>query len=278
MDEHSALKKLHDQDIVTIPLEEDLDWEQEDKVVPVLCLRGIVVFPTNVLPLLVGRERSVAALEEAMENERRILLAAQKVEDTEEPAIDDLFSVGTIAEIKQMVKLPDGTIKIVVEGLERAKVIEFVQEDPFYSATYEAVEEKDVKGIEITALMRAVLTKFESYIKVNRKIPLEIMNTVANVEMPGRLADLIVSHMSLKLKAQQELLEALEPWERLEKLYKILGREIEILEVEREIHGRVRKQIEKTQKEYYLREQLKAIKEELGADEKQAEIENIRKI
>ncbi len=272
MGENSAHEKLH-VDIVTMPVDEELDWIKDDLDVPVLCLRGIVVFPNNVLPLLVGREKSIAALEEAMDNERQILLVAQKTEDTEEPTMKDLFSVGTIAEIKQLVKLPDGTIKIVVEGLKRAKIIDFVQDDPFYSASYELVEEKNVKGIEITALMRAVLTKFESYIKVNRKIPLEVMNTLVNEELPGRLADLIVSHMSLKLKDQQELLEILEPWERLEELYKIIGREVEIFEVEREIHGRVRKQIEKTQKEYYLREQLKAIKEELGSDDA-AEIED----
>ncbi|AZR74871.1 endopeptidase La [Anoxybacter fermentans] len=250
--------------------------EVEKKVLPVLCLRGLVVFPHMVLPLLVGREKSIAALEEAMMEEKRIFLVAQKVEDAEDPDVDDLFSVGTLAEIKQLVKLPDGTLKIIVEGLERGRIKEFVQMDPYYRVTYEIFPEEEPKGTEVTALMRAVLTQFETYIKVSRRIPPEIMTTVVNVEQPGRLADIIVSHITLKLKDQQELLESIDPQERLEKLYNILGREIEILEVEQKIHNRVRKQVEKTQKEYYLKEQLKAIKEELGTGDEETEIEEYR--
>ncbi|WP_127016713.1 endopeptidase La [Anoxybacter fermentans] len=274
---------VEDNDIVNISLEEEVNDQEygnenevEKKVLPVLCLRGLVVFPHMVLPLLVGREKSIAALEEAMMEEKRIFLVAQKVEDAEDPDVDDLFSVGTLAEIKQLVKLPDGTLKIIVEGLERGRIKEFVQMDPYYRVTYEIFPEEEPKGTEVTALMRAVLTQFETYIKVSRRIPPEIMTTVVNVEQPGRLADIIVSHITLKLKDQQELLESIDPQERLEKLYNILGREIEILEVEQKIHNRVRKQVEKTQKEYYLKEQLKAIKEELGTGDEETEIEEYR--
>ncbi len=269
---------LQDEDIVTIPLDKEADDLEmfSESIIPVLCLRGIVVFPNMVLPLLIGREKSIGALEEAMVDDRKILLVAQKTEDTEDPIIEELFTVGTLAEVKQLVKLPDGTIKIIVEGLQRAKITDFIQEDPYFRATYEAFEEPSPRSIEVTALMRAVITQFESYIKSNRRIPPEVMNTVVNVDSPGRLADIIVSHLTLKLTDQQNLLEAFDPVDRLEDLYGILEREAEILEVEKRIHSRVRKHIERTQKEYYLKEQMRAIKEELGSGDDGTEAEDYR--
>lgn len=269
---------LQDDDIVTIPFEEEADnlGTENERIVPVVCLRGIVVFPNMVIPLLIGREKSIAALEEAMLEDRKILLVAQKVEDTEDPSRDELFTVGTLSEVKQLVKLPDGTIKIIVEGLQRSKINEFVQDEPYFRVTYEAFSETEPTGIEITALMRAVITQFESYVKANRRIPPEVLTTVVNIESPGRLADIVISHLTLKLKDQQALLEAFDPVERLEQLYNILEQESEILEVEKRIHSRVRKHIERTQKEYYLKEQMRAIKEELGSRDDGTEAEEYR--
>lgn len=269
---------LQDDDIVTIPFEEEADnlGTENERIVPVVCLRGIVVFPNMVIPLLIGREKSIAALEEAMLEDRKILLVAQKVEDTEDPSRDELFTVGTLSEVKQLVKLPDGTIKIIVEGLQRSKINEFVQDEPYFRVTYEAFSETEPTGIEITALMRAVITQFESYVKANRRIPPEVLTTVVNIESPGRLADIVISHLTLKLKDQQTLLEAFDPVERLEQLYNILEQESEILEVEKRIHSRVRKHIERTQKEYYLKEQMRAIKEELGSRDDGTEAEEYR--
>lgn len=269
---------LQDDDIVTIPFEEEADnlSTENQSIVPVVCLRGVVVFPNMVIPLLIGREKSIAALEEAMLEDRKILLVAQKVEDTEDPSRDELFTVGTLSEVKQLVKLPDGTIKIIVEGLQRSKINEFVQDEPYFRVTYEAFLEPEPTGIEITALMRAVITQFESYVKANRRIPPEVLTTVVNIESPGRLADIVISHLTLKLKDQQALLEAFDPVERLERLYNILEQESEILEVEKRIHSRVRKHIERTQKEYYLKEQMRAIKEELGSRDEGTEAEEYR--
>lgn len=277
MAENRPFDKLQDQDIITMSLDEELtDLHEKDGLIPVLCLRGMVVFPNMVVPLLVGREKSIAALEDAMLEDRQILLVAQKSEEIEEPTSEDVFNVGTVAEIKQLVKLPDGTLKIIVEGLERAQILEFTQEEPYYRVSYETILDKEPQGTEVDALMRAVLTKFEDYIKVSRRIPPEVLTTLINVEEAGKLADLIASHMTLKLKNQQSLLEALDSQERLERLYDILEEEVEILEVEKKIHGRVRKQVEKTQKEYYLKEQLRAIKEELGAKDEGAEVDEYR--
>lgn len=278
MSDNRVFDKVHNSNIL-IPMDDDfrgLGLESTAEVVPVLCLRGMVVFPHMVVPLLVGREKSIAAIEEAMVEDRRIFLVAQRVEDTEDPTQDEIFPVGTIAEIKQLVKLPDGTLKIIAEGLERARIKEFVQEDPYYRITYDLMREMRPRGIEVDALMRAVITQFENYIKVSRRIPPEVLTNVVNIDEPGRLADTIVSHMTLKLKEQQELLEAGGSQERLERLYMILGQEVEILEVEHRIHSRVRKQVERTQKEYYLREQMRAIKEELGGKDEDAEIDEYR--
>jgi len=233
---------------------------------PLLVLRGLVVFPHMVIPLLVGRDKSIEALEEAMVEDRLILLAAQKDETVEEPEVDEIYNMGTIAEVKQLVKLPDGTIKILVEGLARAKIDEFLQEDPHFKVKIKEIEAEEEKTDEIEALMRSLINLFEDYVKLNKKLPPETMMTIVNVEDPGRLVDIMVSHMSLKVKQEQQILEALSYEDRLEELYKVLSKEIEVLKTEEKISSRVRSQVEKRQKEYYLKEQLKAIKKELGED------------
>jgi len=230
-----------------------------------------------VLHLDVGRERSITALEKAMMKDNRILLIAQKDAKTDDPIKEDLFNVGTVANIKQMIKLPGGTIRVLVEGLNRAKILELYPEEQILEAGLELIEDPLSKNTEIEALMRTVLYQFEQYIKISRKVPPETLSTVADMEEPGRFADVIASHLSMKIQQKQEMLEALDLKERLEKLHSILGREMEILEIERKINLRVRKQMEKTQKEYYLREQMKAIQKELGEkDERMAEAEEYR--
>jgi len=249
----------------------------EREKLPVLPLRGVLVFPNMVLHLDVGRERSITALEKAMMKDNRILLIAQKDAKTDDPIKEDLFNVGTVANIKQMIKLPGGTIRVLVEGLNRAKILELYPEEQILEAGLELIEDPLSKNTEIEALMRTVLYQFEQYIKISRKVPPETLSTVADMEEPGRFADVIASHLSMKIQQKQEMLEALDLKERLEKLHSILGREMEILEIERKINLRVRKQMEKTQKEYYLREQMKAIQKELGEkDERMAEAEEYR--
>lgn len=249
----------------------------EREKLPVLPLRGVLVFPNMVLHLDVGRERSITALEKAMMKDNRILLITQKDAKTDDPFREDLFNVGTVANIKQMIKLPGGTIRVLVEGLNRAKILELYPEEQILEADLELIEDPLSKNTEIEAMMRTVLYQFEQYIKISRKVPPETLSTVADMDDPGRFADVIASHLSMKIQQKQEMLEALDLKERLEKLHSILGREMEILEIERKINLRVRKQMEKTQKEYYLREQMKAIQKELGEkDERMAEAEEYR--
>lgn len=240
---------------------------------PLLASRGVVIFPHMVLPLLVGRDRSIGALEKAMEEGKQIIVTAQKDETIEDPEKEDLYDVGTISEIKQLVKLPNGMIKVVVAGIARAKILEFIQEEDYFLVKAERLEAGEEKDIQVEALMRSVLDGFQEYIKYNRHLPAETILTVNNIEEPGRLADVIASHLELKLKDEQTLLEIIDVKERLETLLTFLSNEIEILKVEEQIHKRVRKQVEKTQKEYYLREQLKAIKEELETDSDDLEIQ-----
>ena len=245
--------------------------------ISVLPLRGALVFPNMVLHLDVGREKSISALERAMMKDNRILLVTQKEAKIDEPTVDDLYKVGTAARIKQMIKLPGGTIRVLVEGLNRAKLIELFTEDNFLEAEVEIVEDDPKRTPEIEAQMRSVLYQFEQYIKISRKVPPETLSTVSDIEEPGRFSDVIASHLSMKIQQKQEILEAIDPGKRLEKLNEILSREMEILEIERKINLRVRKQMEKTQKEYYLREQMKAIQKELGEkDERMAEAEEYR--
>lgn len=247
------------------------------EVLPLLPLRGMIVYPGMVIPLEVGREKSISALEDAMVHERMIILAAQREAKIDEPQADDIFHVGTLAEVKQLMKLPDGTIRVLVEGLSRMEVIEYVQEDPFYRVKAGTLEEEPGDMLETQALMRGTMEQFEQYVKSSKKVPAEVLVTVGNIDDPGRLADTIASHLVLRLEDKQTILETAAPQERLEKLYEFITREMEILELERRIHYRVRKQMEKTQKEYYLREQIKAIQKELGdKDDRAAEVEELR--
>lgn len=252
--------------------------ESENQMeLPLLPLRGVIVFPYMVIPLDVGREKSVSALEEAMVNNRIIVLAAQHQAKANEPAPQDIYTLGTVAEVKQILKLPDGTLRVLVEGLYRIKITDYLSTEPHYRVRVERVEEVTEKNTELEALMRTTFFHFEQFIKKNRKIPPEVLASVSNVDDPGRLADIIASHLNLKVEDKQKILEAVSPRLRLEKLCSILMNEIEILELERKIHLRVRKQMEKTQKEYYLREQMKAIQKELGEkDDRSAEADEFR--
>lgn len=244
---------------------------------PLLPLRGVIVFPYMVIPLDVGRERSVSAMEEAMVNNRMIVLAAQQQAKVNEPEPQDIYSMGTMAEVKQLLKMPDGTMRVLVEGLYRVRIEEYTQDDPHFRVRVHKVEESVEESMELEALMRTTFFHFDQFIKKNKKIPPEVLASVSNIDDPGRLADIIASHLYLKVEDKQKILEAVSPKERLEKLCAILINEIEILEMERKIHLRVRKQMEKTQKEYYLREQMKAIQKELGEkDDRAAEVEELR--
>lgn len=247
------------------------------RLIPLLPLRGILVFPYMIIHLDVGREKSISALEEAMVHDRLIMLASQKDAQNDKPLPEDIFSTGTVAEIKQLLKLPGGTIRVLVEGLHRAKIEKFIELDPYYQVEVNEFEEMEGKTPEVEALTRSVIHQFEQWVKLSKKIPPETLVSVVTVEEPGRLADLIASHLSLKIEDKQALLDAIKVKDRLEKLCEIIGREMEILELEKKINVRVRKQMEKTQKEYYLREQLKAIQKELGdKDDRMAEVDDYR--
>jgi ATP-dependent Lon protease len=234
---------------------------------PLLASRGVIVFPHMVIPLLVGRDKSIAALEEAMMEEKKIIIAAQKDETIEEPELDDIYQFGTIAEVKQLVKLPNGMIKVVVEGIERAEVIEYIDTEEYFLAEVQSrPEEKIEVSKDIKALMRTVIKEFEEYIKYNRNLPAETIMSASNIEEPGRLADVISSQVELKYPQLQELLEATDIVERLEKMLSLLQDEIEVLKIEQDINNRVKKKVEKNQKEYYLREKMKVIQDELDED------------
>lgn len=245
---------------------------------PLLALRGIIVFPYMVIHLDVGRERSMAAIDAAMLGDRKILLASQKETEIDTPVPEDIYTIGTVAEIKQLLKLPGGTMRVLVEGICRGGVEEFLAEEPYFKVRVKEYIEKDQKRTsDIEALIRGVTHQFEEYAKLGKKIPTETIGTVLSVEEPGRFADIVASHLSLKVQDKQSILDALDVEERLERLTELIMREIEILELERRIGLRVRKQMEKAQKEYYLREQMKAIQKELGdKDERQAEADEFR--
>jgi ATP-dependent Lon protease len=234
---------------------------------PVLPLRDIVVFPHMIVPLFVGREKSVRALEDVMQDEKKILLVTQKDAGHDDPSPEDLFTVGTIGTILQLLKLPDGTVKVLVEGGERASVVDFTENADFFQAFAEILPEKDLDESETEALARSVVTQFEQYIKLNRKVPPEVLVSINQIEEPSKLADTVASHLSLKIPEKQELLEADTVPKRLEKIFKFMEDEIGVLQVEKRIRSRVKRQMEKTQREYYLNEQLKAIQKELGETE-----------
>jgi ATP-dependent Lon protease len=245
-------------------------------LVPLLPLRDIVVFPHMVVPLFVGREKSVRALERAMAGDRTLLLAAQKDAKSDDPARDEIFPIGTLGSIVQLVRLPDGTVKVLVEGKRRARVRDWGQGDDFLAVRVEVIEESDEKTVETEALMRSVNTAFESYVKLNKKVPPEMVTTVASVTEPSRLADIVVAHLNLSVEEKQRILEITNARARLEEIYGLLQGEIDVLQVEGRIRSRVKKQMERSQKEYYLNEQMRAIQKELGErDEFKNEIQEL---
>jgi ATP-dependent Lon protease len=231
---------------------------------PVLPLRDIVVFPHMIVPLFVGREKSVRALEDVMKNDKQILLVAQKNAAEDDPSPDDIFLVGTVGTVLQLLKLPDGTVKVLVEGGQRARIIKFTDNEEFHQACGELVEEKLGEKQEVEALARTVISQFEQYIKLNRKIPPEVLVSINQIEDYSKLADTVASHLALKIPDKQDLLETESVGERLEKVFTYMEGEIGVLQVEKRIRNRVRRQMDKTQREYYLNEQLKAIQKELG--------------
>ncbi|PWV92028.1 ATP-dependent Lon protease [Paenibacillus cellulosilyticus] len=244
---------------------------------PLLPLRGLLVYPSMVLHLDVGREKSVRALERAMVEDHMILLCSQSEVNIEEPTQEDIYRIGTIARVRQMLKLPNGTIRVLVEGVVRAEVLDYLPNDEFYEVMIKELPEQESDDSETDALMRTVLTQFETYINLSKKVTPETLAAVSDIDEPGRLADVITSHLSLKIRDKQDILETIDVRQRLEKLLDILHNEREVLELERKINQRVKKQMEKTQKEYYLREQMKAIQKELGDKEGRAgEVEELR--
>jgi ATP-dependent Lon protease len=241
--------------------------KQKEYNVPLLPLRGLLVYPTMVLHLDVGREKSVQALEKAMVDDHYIFLTTQKDISLDEPDEEDLYSMGTLTKVKQMLKLPNGTIRVLVEGLKRAEIVKFFTETDYFSVQVKTFEDDESKDAELQALMRTMLDYFEQYIKLSKKISAETYASVADIEEPGRMADIISSHLPLKLKEKQTILETIDVKERINNVIDIIHNEKEVLNLEKKIGQRVKKSMERTQKEYYLREQMKAIQKELGDKE-----------
>ncbi|MBI2253935.1 MAG: endopeptidase La [Proteobacteria bacterium] len=234
---------------------------------PVLPLRDIVVFPHMIVPLFVGREKSVRALEDVMKEDKQILLATQKNAAQDDPGAGDIYEVGTVGTVLQLLKLPDGTVKVLVEGGQRARITKFVDNETFFIAEAALVVDAQAEGKEIEALARSVVSQFEQYIKLNKKIPPEVLVSINQIEDAAKLADTVASHLALKIPEKQEILECATVAERLEKVYAFMEGEIGVLQVEKRIRSRVKRQMEKTQREYYLNEQMKAIQKELGEGE-----------
>ena len=249
----------------------------EHDMMPLLPLRDVVVYPHLVIPLFVGRAKSVRALEIASETTKQILLVAQKSANKDEPDAEDLYEIGTLATVLQMLKLPDGTVKVLVEGLHRVRVSEFVETEECFLAKAEKIADPIENDSETEALMRTVFTQFDQYVKLNKKIPPEILTSLATINEAGRLADTISAHLTLKLEEKQKILEMLSVTERLEHLLHLMESEIDILQVEKRIRGRVKRQMEKSQREYYLNEQVKAIQKELGEQDENAEMDELEK-
>jgi ATP-dependent Lon protease len=238
--------------------------ERDAKIVPLLPLRDIVVFPTMVVPLFVGRPKSIKALEEAVAGGRELLLAAQRNASKDDPDEADIHRIGTLGSIIQLLRLPDQTVKVLVEGRSRAHLRSFTRQEPHFSCAIELIAEPEPKGPEVEALVRSIHTTFENYVKLNKKVPAEVLGTVTQLRSAGRLADTVAAHLNLKLEDRQRLLELVDPAKRLEDVFGLLQAEIEVLEVEKRIRGRVKKQMERSHKEYYLNEQMRAIQKELG--------------
>ena len=251
-------------------------YNPDSGLLPLLPLRDVVVYPHLVIPLFVGRSKSVKALELASEGNKQILLVAQKSANKDDPEADDIYEVGTVATVLQMLKLPDGTVKVLVEGVQRAKVSEFTENEECFAAKADLIADS-VTDVEIQALMRTVFAQFDQYVKLNKKIPPEILTSLASIDDAGRLADTIAAHLTLKLEEKQKILEMFDVAERLEHLLRLMEGEIDILQVEKRIRGRVKRQMEKTQREYYLNEQVKAIQKELGEQDENAEMDELEK-
>ncbi len=236
----------------------------EEKVLPVLPLRDIVVFPAMIVPLFVGRKKSVKALEYVMNDEKQILLVTQKTTTENEPDIDDLHNVGVVGTILQMLKLPDGTVKVLVEGGERQKITKFREATEFTEAIIEDIVDTAQDDEDLEILARTVMGQFEQYVKLNKKIPPEVIVSVNQIGEPAKMADTIASHLAINLQEKQALLEIADTTERLEKIFELMEKEIGSLNIEQKVRGRVKKQMEKTQRDYYLNEQMKAIQKELS--------------
>ncbi len=249
----------------------------EPITLPLLPLRDVVVFPHMVIPLFVGRPKSIKALEAAMESGRQIMLVAQRAAGKDEPKADDMFDVGCVSSILQMLKLPDGTVKVLVEGVQRANTTSVTEVNDYFVGEVVPVQAEGDATPEIEALRRAVTQQFDQYVKLNKKIPPEILTSIAGIDDPGRLADTIAAHLPLKLEAKQAVLDLFSVPKRLEKLLELLEHEVDILQVEKRIRGRVKRQMEKSQREYYLNEQVKAIQKELGDGEEGADLEELEK-
>ena len=258
-------------------MSENLPIKTENALLPLLPLRDVVVFPHMVIPLFVGRTKSIKALETAMEAGKSIVLVAQKSAAKDEPATEDMYRIGSIANILQMLKLPDGTVKVLVEGTQRARVLHVVDENSHFDAEIQPVPMDEELGHEAEAMRRALINQFDQYVKLNKKIPPEILTSLAGIDDAGRLADTIAAHLPLKLEQKQEVLEIFDVRKRLEHLLGLLEAELDIMQVEKRIRGRVKRQMEKSQREYYLNEQVKAIQKELGEGEDGADIEEVEK-
>ena len=256
--------------------------ETQLSAIPILPLRDVVVYPHMVIPLFVGREKSIQALEAAMDNDKQILLVAQKSAAQDEPTQDDLYEIGTVSSILQLLKLPDGTVKVLVEGNKRARIVHFLGQEEYFTAQVKELDDEVVDERESEVLVRSLTAQFDQYVKLNKKIPPEILTSLSSIEEAERLVDTIAAHMSLKLDEKQKILEVVDLRERVEHLMVLMESEIDILQVEKRIRGRVKRQMEKSQREYYLNEQMKAIQKELGdmddvpneMDELEQKIEN----
>ena len=240
------------------------DQDNKNDNFPVLPLRDIVVFPHMIVPLFVGRDKSVRALEDVMKDDKQILLVAQKNASEDDPGKDDIYQIGTISTVLQLLKLPDGTVKVLVEGIQRAHIDEFTETDQFFQVKADRITEQLGDERELEAISRSVVSQFESYIKLNKKIPPEVLVSLNQIDDPSKLADTVSSHLAIKISEKQELLEVESVIERLERVLGFMEAEIGVLQVEKKIRNRVKRQMEKTQREYYLNEQLKAIQKELG--------------
>ncbi len=246
------------------------------RTIPVLPLRDVVVYPHMVIPLFVGRDKSIKALEAAMEEEKEILLVAQKSASEDDPSEEDVYRIGTLSTILQLLKLPDGTVKVLVEGGQRAKIVNFLEAEEYFTAQIAVLEAEAIEEREAEVLSRSVLNQFDQYVKLNKKVPPEVLTSLSGIEDPNRLLDTIAAHMALKIEEKQEILEITDLRERFEHLLAMMESELDLLQVEKRIRGRVKKQMEKSQREYYLNEQMKAIQKELGdLDEAPNEMEEL---